>query len=74
MVNDTRLPEAVAAIHASLGALSPVFEEAARSLGHSPVRVLTSVTLPMIRPGVLAGAGLVFLTGMKELPATLILR
>jgi len=28
----------------------------------------------MVRPGVLAAAGLVFLTSMKELPATLILR
>ena len=28
----------------------------------------------MIRPGLLAGGGLVFLTSMKELPATLILR
>jgi iron(III) transport system permease protein len=32
------------------------------------------VTLPLIRPGLLAGGGLVFLTTMKELPATLILR
>ncbi len=32
------------------------------------------MTLPLIRPGVLAGVGLVFLTSMKELPATLILR
>jgi iron(III) transport system permease protein len=31
------------------------------------------VTLPLISPGILAGAGLVFLTAMKELPATLLL-
>lgn len=36
--------------------------------------VLWRVTLPMIRPGLLTGVGLVFLTSMKELPATLILR
>jgi iron(III) transport system permease protein len=31
------------------------------------------VTLPLVRPGALAGAALIFLTTMKELPATLIL-
>ena len=35
---------------------------------------MLEVTLPLIRPGLLAGAGLVFLSTMKELPATLILR
>ncbi len=68
------LPEAVSSIRASLSALSPVFEEAAHSLGRKPLDVLRTLTLPMIRPGVLAGVGLVFLTSMKELPATLILR
>ncbi|MFB6187706.1 MAG: iron ABC transporter permease, partial [Halobacteriaceae archaeon] len=31
------------------------------------------VTLPLIGPGVIAGGALVFLTTMKELPATLML-
>ncbi|MFP2910663.1 iron ABC transporter permease, partial [Pyxidicoccus sp. 3LFB2] len=30
-------------------------------------------TAPLLRPGLLAGAALVFLTAMKELPATLLL-
>ena len=68
------LPEAVAATRSSLASVSPRFEEAARTLGASRVQVLRRVTLPMIRPGLLAGGGLVFLTAMKELPATLILR
>ncbi len=68
------LPEAVAATRSALVALAPHFEEAARSLGHGSLSVLRRVTIPMIRPGLLAGAGLVFLTAMKELPATLILR
>ena len=29
--------------------------------------------MPLVRPGILAGAALVFLTAMKELPATLLL-
>ena len=37
------------------------------------MNVLLNVTLPIMRPGVLAGAALVFLISMKELPATLIL-
>ncbi len=68
------LPEALAATRASLLAVAPVFEEAARSLGRGPLAVLGTLTLPLIRPGLAAGAGLVFLTAMKELPATLILR
>jgi iron(III) transport system permease protein len=35
--------------------------------------VLKTVTIPLIRPGILAGGVLVFLTAMKELPATLLL-
>ncbi len=68
------LPEALAAVRASVAALAPAFEEAARSLGRGPFGVLRTLTLPLIRPGLAAGAGLVFLTAMKELPATLILR
>ena len=68
------LPESLAATRAALAALGPRFEEAAASLGRRPSQVLTSVTLPLLSPGILAGAGLVFLTTMKELPATLLLR
>lgn len=68
------LPQALTAVRASLAALAPVFEEAGRSLGRRPLGVFGTLVLPMIRPGLLAGAGLVFLTAMKELPATLLLR
>jgi iron(III) transport system permease protein len=53
--------------------VQPQHEEAARSLGRTPWQVLVTITLPLMRPGVVAGASLVFLTVMKELPATLIL-
>ncbi len=68
------LPQAAAATRSSLAALSPVFEEAARSLGKSGVEIFRTVTLPLVRQGLLMGGSLVFLTVMKELPATLILR
>jgi iron(III) transport system permease protein len=68
------LPAAVGAVRASVAQSPPVLEEVARSLGRSPAGVLRAVTLPLAGPGVAAGAALVFLTCMKELPATLMLR
>jgi len=68
------LPIAVGAVRAAVAATPPVLEEMARSLGRRPLQAFCSVTLPAITPGVLAGAALVAVTVMKELPATLILR
>ena len=68
------LPQALAAGRSALAAAPPVLEEAARDLGSSPLEVFRTVTLPLVRPGLLMGGALVFLTAMKELPATLILR
>jgi iron(III) transport system permease protein len=47
--------------------------ESARLLGASPVRRALTVDLPLMRPGLVAGAGLVLLSTVKELPATLLL-
>ncbi|MDP3880548.1 MAG: iron ABC transporter permease [Dehalococcoidales bacterium] len=67
------LPQAVGSIRSSLLQVSPRVEEAARSLGRSATQALVSITLPLAKPGILIGAALVFLTTMKELPATLLL-
>ncbi len=67
------LPLAVGIARASTLQVSPRVEEAARSLGRTPLAVLRTVTGPLIGSAVIAGAALVFLTAMKELPATLIL-
>lgn len=67
------LPAAVGALRASLLQVSPRVEEAAQSLGRPQWRVILTVTLPLVMPGALAGAAIVFLMTMKELPATLIL-
>ncbi len=67
------LPQAVGSIRASMLQVPPSLEEAARGLGRSGFGTLVAVTAPLVRPGVLAGAALVFLTAMKELPATLLL-
>jgi len=68
------LPQAVGNLRATLLQVNPHFEEAARGLGRSPPRVLLEVTLPLVRSGLITSAMLVFLTTMKELPATLLLR
>jgi iron(III) transport system permease protein len=68
------LPYALASTRASLDAVSPRLEEAARSLGRRPLSATTSVVLPLTRSGMLAGGALVFLSTVKELPATLLLR
>ena len=67
------LPQAVGATRVALLHISPSMEEAARGLGRRPWQVLGSITLPLTSRGIAAGAALVFLTSMKELPATLIL-
>lgn len=67
------LPQALGAIRASLLQISPSVEEASRLLGRGSVATARRVVLPLARPGLLAGGALVFLTCMKELPATLLL-
>lgn len=68
------MPQAVGSMRAALLQVSPHIEEAARSLGYNSPRVWVSVTGPLIRRGLLSGGLLVFLTVMKELPASLLLR
>lgn len=67
------LPQAFGALRTSLLQIHPGLEESARSLGYRPPQVFLRVTAPLMRPGLIAGASLVFLTAMKELPATLLL-
>ena len=68
------LPQAVGATRSSVQRVDRSLTEAARTLGRSPMSAFREVTLPLIAPGVIGGAALVFLTTMKELPATLLLR
>ncbi|WP_017729366.1 ABC transporter permease [Halalkalibacterium ligniniphilum] len=68
------LPQAMQSTDASLSLISPRIDEAARSLGQPPWKVLYKVIIPSILPGILAGGALVFVSSIKELPATLLLR
>jgi iron(III) transport system permease protein len=67
------LPQAIGSTRASLLQVSPRLEEASRNLGRTPLQTLTSITVPLMKPGLVTGLALVFLTAMKELPATLLL-
>ncbi|NKB24444.1 MAG: ABC transporter permease subunit [Kiritimatiellae bacterium] len=67
------LPHAVGSIRSSMLQISPRLEDAARNLGKKPFHVFSSLTLPLLKPGLLSGFALVFLSCMKELPATLLL-
>ena len=68
------LPQAVGSARTSLLQVDPHLVEAGRVLGESSIGAFRRVTLPLVRSGVVAGAALVFLTTMKELPVTIILR
>ncbi len=68
------LAQATGAAGAALLQVNPHLEEAARGLGRSGARTLREITVPLMWRGLLTGGALVFLTTMKELPATLLLR
>ena len=68
------LPQALTSAQIGLGQIGTSIEEASRGLGSGALATLRRVTLPLLWPSLLAGAALVFLTVMKELPATLLLR
>ncbi|MGH3064782.1 MAG: ABC transporter permease [Gaiellaceae bacterium] len=67
-------PQGLSGIESALERVSPRYEEAARGLGRGPLQTAALVTAPLVRSGILAGGALVFLSAMKELPATLLLR
>jgi iron(III) transport system permease protein len=65
---------ALQSAEAQLERIPRQLDEAARSLGASPSRILSEVHVPLMTPGVATAALLVFVEVMKELPATVLLR
>jgi iron(III) transport system permease protein len=59
---------------AGLARIPPSLDQAARGLGETSEGALRRVHLPLLHPALAAGALLVFVDAMKELPATLMLR
>ncbi len=68
------LAVAYGSVDASMKKISPHMDDAARSLGHSSLTILSRIHLPLMKSGVLTAALVVFVDCMKELPATLVLR
>lgn len=64
-------PFMVRAIRLAVEAVDPRLEAAASTLGASRPMVFLTVTLPLIAPGILAGAVLAFAKGMGEFGATI---
>jgi putative spermidine/putrescine transport system permease protein len=60
-------------VMASLAEFDRTLEEAARNLGAGVLRTFMRVTLPLIRPGVIAGALFAFILSFDELVVTLFL-
>ena len=64
-------PLMVRAIRLAIEAVDPKLEEAAGTLGASRLWVFLTITLPLIAPGIIAGAVLAFAKAMGEVGATI---
>jgi iron(III) transport system permease protein len=69
-----RLPYTVRSSHAVLKQVHKSLEEAATNLGASRIKSFTSITLPLITPGLVAGAVLIFITSFTEVSTSLLLQ
>ncbi|TFV87362.1 iron ABC transporter permease [Blastococcus sp. CT_GayMR16] len=67
------LPRAIVTVRAAVEQSTPLYDDVAASLGSSAPDRLRRVTLPLLAPGIGAGAALVFLAVVTELTATLLL-
>lgn len=65
--------QALGAAEDSVRAVPASLRESSRLLEPSAVRRLTSIDFPLMRPSLVSGGGLVLLSTVKELPATLLL-
>ncbi|HVA44528.1 MAG TPA: iron ABC transporter permease [Acidimicrobiales bacterium] len=66
-------PLALVCVRASVAQVPRGLEDVARSLGQGRLAVWWRVSLPLVAPGLAAGACLVFLSAVTELTATLVL-
>jgi molybdate transport system permease protein len=64
-------PLMVRAIRLSLESIDPGLEEAARTLGAGPLDRFFTVTLPLMAPGIVAGAIIAFAAGLGEFGAVI---
>lgn len=65
---------AIGSVESSYKNISPSLDTVSVTMGQTPRQLLQRVHLPLLTKGLLAGALLVFIESMKELPAALLLR
>ncbi|MFD5028073.1 ABC transporter permease [Streptomyces sp. NPDC058373] len=65
------MPFLVISLEGALAGLRPSLEETAASLGAGPLRVFTTVTLPLLAPALAAGAALTWARALGEFGATI---
>ncbi|WKU46892.1 ABC transporter permease [Streptomyces sp. VNUA116] len=65
------MPFLVISLEGALAGLHPRYEETATSLGATPLRVFRTITLPMVAPGLVAGAALTWARALGEFGATI---
>ncbi|MCB1719008.1 MAG: ABC transporter permease [Candidatus Competibacteraceae bacterium] len=67
------LPYVVRSVLASLSGVDPALEEAARTLGANSWTAFRKVTLPLIRPGLVAGGIFSFIVSFDNVPVSIFL-
>lgn len=60
------IPYVIVSVRSTLASLMPQYEEAAKDLGASNLRTFLSITLPLIKPGIVSGATLAFTLSMDD--------
>ncbi|MFC1415211.1 ABC transporter permease [Streptacidiphilus cavernicola] len=65
------MPFLVISLEGTLAGMHPRYEETAASLGANPIRVFFTVTVPMVAPGLAAGAALTWARALGEFGATI---
>ncbi len=58
---------------AALANIDPAYAQASRNLGAGPIRTLTKITLPLMRPGLFAGGTIVFIWSFTDIGTPLIM-
>ena len=58
---------------AALANIDPAYSQASRNLGAGPIRTLTKITLPLMRPGLFAGGTIVFIWSFTDIGTPLIM-
>jgi putative spermidine/putrescine transport system permease protein len=67
------VPYVIRTVSANLAEIDVAYEEAAATLGAHPIRVFLQVTLPMLRPGLTAGAVFAAIMSFDEFTVSLFL-